>query len=438
MENPGTRMTYRQAVDYLFLRERRAMRFGLDAIRDLLGRCGDPQKSFASVHVAGTNGKGSTTAMLEAVLRASGYRTGRYTSPHLTDMRERIAVAGRNIPGAAVSAWLHRHRADAETAGATVFEILTAMAFSHFRDSRVDIAVVETGLGGRLDATNVLTPVLTAITAIGKDHTELLGGTLESIAREKAGILKPGIPCVVAPQAARVRAVLTSSAAAVPCPIIFSRDAVTIRNLECTDRFSRFDASTERSEYRGLRLGLLGRHQIDNAALVIAAVEALRKSGWTIPDRAVTAGLRGVAWRGRLEVLRRNPTVLVDSAHNPAGATTLALALRTLFRYDRLILVFGVLADKDYRSMLKILAPAAHHLILTRPLSERAMDPALLAGLPALKGKPVTVIPDIGKAWKTALASARRGDLVCGAGSIYFAGEVLKHPPGERRRTSSH
>ncbi|MDM7926162.1 MAG: folylpolyglutamate synthase/dihydrofolate synthase family protein [bacterium] len=425
-------MTYRQAVDYLFHRERRAMRFGLDAIRDLLGRCGGPQKSFASVHVAGTNGKGSSTAMLEAVLRAAGYRTGRYTSPHLTDMRERIAVSGRNIPGAAVSAWLHRHRDDAEAAGATVFEILTAMAFSHFRDSRVDIAVVETGLGGRLDATNAVTPVLTAITAIGKDHTELLGGTIESIAREKAGILKPGVTCVAAPQSGRVRAVLTSSAASVPCPIVFSRDAVSIRNLECTDRFSRFDASTELSEYRGLRLGLIGRHQIDNAALVIAAVDALRKSGWKIPDRAVAAGLRGVVWRGRLEVLRRNPTVLVDSAHNPAGVTTLALALRTLFRYDRLILVFGVLADKDYRSMLKILAPAAHHLILTRPLSERAMDPALLAGLPALKGKTVTVIPDIRHAWKTALASARHGDLVCGAGSIYFAGEVLKLPVCKR------
>lgn len=438
MGKTGTRMTYRQAVDYLFLRERRAMRFGLDAIRDLLGRCGDPQKSFASVHVAGTNGKGSTTAMLEAVLRAAGFRAGRYTSPHLTDMRERIAVAGRNIPGTAVTAWLDRYRADAEAAGATVFEILTAMAFSHFRDSRVDIAVVETGLGGRLDATNAVTPVLTAITAIGKDHTELLGGTLESIAREKAGILKPGVTCVAAPQSGRVRAVLTASAASVPCPIVFSRDAVAIRNLECTDRFSTFDASTELSEYRGLRLGLIGRHQIDNAALALASVDALRKAGWLIPDKAVAAGLAGVVWRGRLEVLRRNPTVLVDSAHNPAGATTLALALRTLFRYDRLILVFGVLADKDYRSMLKILAPAAHRIILTRPLSERAMDPLLLAGLPALKGKPVTVIPDIGQAWKTALSSARRVDLVCGAGSIYFAGEVLKLQPGKRGQASSH
>lgn len=438
MGTPATHMTYRQAVDYLFHRERRPMRFGLDAIRDLLNRCGDPQRTFASVHIAGTNGKGSTTAMLEAVLRASGYRTGRYTSPHLTDMRERIAVSGRVIPGTAVSAWLDRHRADAEAAGATVFEILTAMGLSHFRDSGVNIAVVETGLGGRLDATNAVAPVLTAITMIGKDHSELLGGTLESIAREKAGILKPGVPCVAGPQTGRIRAVLTSSAASVPCPIVFSRDAVTIRNLECTDRGSSFDASTEQSEYRGLRLGLLGRHQVDNAAITLASVDALRGSGWVIPDKAVYAGLRGVAWRGRLEVLRRHPTVLIDSAHNPAGANTLALALRTLFRYERLILVFGVLADKDYRSMLKILAPAAHRIILTRPLSERAMDPVVLAGLPALKGKTVTVIPDIGQAWETALRSAGRGDCVCGAGSIYFAGEVLKHPPGTRNQASSH
>jgi dihydrofolate synthase/folylpolyglutamate synthase len=431
-------MTYRRAVGYLFHRERRAMRFGLDAIRDLLDRTGNPQRSFPSVHIAGTNGKGSTAAMLEAVLRASGYRTGFYTSPHLMDMRERMAVRGRNIPGAAVSAWLERHRADAEAAGATVFEILTAMAFSHFRDSGVDIAVVETGLGGRLDATNTVEPALTAITAIGKDHTELLGVTIESITLEKAGILKPGVPCVAAPGDTRARAVLASAAASVPCPIVFSRDAVHIRNIECTDRFSSFDAATERSEYRGLRLGLLGRHQIDNAALVIAAVDELRKAGWAIPDRAVFSGLRDVVWKGRLEVLRRNPTVLLDSAHNPAGARTLARALRTLFRYDRLILVFGVLADKNYRVMLRTLVPAAHHIILTRPLSERAMDPGVLTDLPILKGKSVTVIPDIARAWKTALAMARSRDLVCGAGSIYFVGEVLKHSSGKRKRSTSH
>jgi dihydrofolate synthase / folylpolyglutamate synthase len=431
-------MTYRQAVDYLFHHPQRVMKFGLGAIRDLLDRTGTPQRSFPSVHVAGTNGKGSSVAMLEAVFRASGYRTGCYTSPHLMDMRERIRVSGRNIPASAVTGWMDRHLPDAEKAGASVFEMLTAMAFSHFRDSAVDVAVVETGLGGRLDATNTVEPVLTAITEIGKDHTELLGESLERITDEKAGILKPGVPCVAGSGQRRVRGWLASRAAAVPCPIVFSRDAVRIRNLTCTDGFSEFDARTERSEYRRLRLALPGRHQVDNAALVIAAVDALRNAGWIIPDRAVFSGLRNVVWRGRLEVLRRNPTVLLDSAHNPAGVRSLARALRTLFRYERLILVFGVLADKNYKGMLKTLAPAADRIILTRPLSERAMDPAVLAGLPGLRGKPVTVIPDIGKAWETALRSARSGDLVCGTGSIYFVGEVMKHPAKGRKRPTSH
>jgi dihydrofolate synthase / folylpolyglutamate synthase len=431
-------MTYRQAVDYLFNRPHRTLKFGLDAIRDLLERIGNPQKTFPSIHVAGTNGKGSTVAMLESVLRASGFRTGCYTSPHLVDMRERIRVSGRDVPAAAVTGWMNRHLAEAESAGASVFEILTAMAFTRFRDAAVDIAVIETGLGGRLDATNTVEPVLTAITEIGKDHTEWLGDTLERIADEKAGILKPGVPCVAGTGRRRVAGLLAARAGAAPCPIVFSRRAVRLTGLTCTDRSSRFRARTENASYPDLTLGLAGRHQIDNAAIVLAAVDELRKAGWKIPDRAVRSGLRNVDWPGRLQVLGRRPTALIDSAHNPPGVETLASALKTLYHYKRLILVFGVLADKDYAAMLKTLAPLADRIVLTRPLSDRAMDPGDLAGLPALRRKRPVVIPDIGAAWKAGLAEAGPGDLVCGTGSIYCVGEIIKNHKLTRRRPTSH
>jgi dihydrofolate synthase / folylpolyglutamate synthase len=426
-------MTYSQSLDFLFHCQQKGMKFGLETIQSLLSRIGNPEGKFPSIHIAGTNGKGSTAALLESVLRKSGYRTALYTSPHLIDLRERIRVAGRRISRPDFVRILDRIKPSIEAVGASYFEALTAAAFDHFASQKTDAAVIETGLGGRLDATNVVHPVAVVITEIGRDHTNFLGNTLESITAEKAGILKPGVPCVAGTGKSRVAALLEKAAAARPCPIVFSGRSVVVRKARSTDEGSWFDASGGDFRYENLRLNLLGRHQIENARTVLAVAEVLRKRGFEIPEKAVREGFAGVVWRARLEVLRRDPLVLLDSGHNPDGIRTLARAVRSLFRYRRFILVFGVLADKDYRSMLGTIAPLADEIILTRPHSERAADPESLARLRCLKGRRVSVIPDIARAWAAALGSARKEDLVCGTGSMYFVGEALKiMEPGGR------
>jgi len=419
-------MTYQRTIDYLFHCQQKGMKFGLETIQSLLARISNPEKTFPSIHIAGTNGKGSTAALLESVLRRSGYKTALYTSPHLIDMRERIQVAGRRIAPREVIRIVDRLRPHIDSLGASYFEALTALAFEHFASQRVDVAVIETGLGGRLDATNVIRPILTVITEIGHDHTNFLGNTLKSIAAEKAGILKTGVPCVAGTKRSRVAAFLEEAAAAKSCPIVFSRQSVNIQKPRCTDEGSWFDAVCGACRYENLRLNLLGMHQIDNARTVLAVLDLLRKQRFAIPEKAVRDGFERVVWRARMELVRRDPLVLLDSGHNPDGIRMLARSIRSLFSYDRFILVFGVLADKDYRSMLGAIAPLADEIILTRPHSERAADPASLALLRCLRGKRVSVISDIAGAWAAALRRARKKDLVCGTGSMYFVGEVLK------------
>jgi dihydrofolate synthase/folylpolyglutamate synthase len=419
-------MTYQKTIDYLFHCQQKGMKFGLETIQSLLVRIGNPERTFPSIHIAGTNGKGSTAALLESVLRHSGYKTALYTSPHLIDMRERIQVAGRRIGRADVIRLVDSLKPHIESLGASYFEALTAAAFDHFASQRVDVAVIETGLGGRLDATNVVDPIVTVITEIGHDHMNFLGNTLESIAAEKAGIMKTGVPCVAGTKRSRVRGILEKAAAAKPCPIVFSRQSVGILNPRCNHEGSWFDAVCGDSRYEGLRLNLLGMHQIDNARTVLAALDLLRKRRFEISEKAVRDGFARIVWRARMELVRRDPLVLLDSGHNPDGIRMLARAIRSLFHYNRFILVFGVLADKDYRSMLEAIAPLADEIILTRPHSERAADPESLALLRCLKGRRVSVIPDISRAWAAALRSARKRDLVCGTGSMYFVGEVLK------------
>jgi dihydrofolate synthase/folylpolyglutamate synthase len=364
--------------------------------------------------------------MLESVLRQTGYRTGLYTSPHLTDMRERIRVSGRLISKRDVARIVERLASAPESAEATYFETLTAMAFIHFAASGADIAVLETGLGGRLDATNVVTPVVSLITGIGLEHTQILGRSLVKIAREKAGIMKPGVPCVAGKAKPGVRKVFEAAAASLGTPLIHAGDAVHISKVRLTDQGSWFDAEGGGYRYPGLYLRLLGRHQVENAAVVLAAVEQLRKKGYEIPEQSIRKGFSAVNWPGRLDLIRRDPLVLLDSAHNPSGMRTLKAALGGIFKYDRLILVFGVLQDKNFNGMLEQIAPLAHRIILSRPNSDRAADPASLASLACLKGKSVEIVPDIKKAWALALRHTRKRDMVCGTGSIYFVGEIMK------------
>ena len=419
-------MTYQEATDYLFSRRARGMKLGLENMQNLLKRLDHPEHQFPSIHIAGTNGKGSTAAILESILREAGYRTGLYTSPHLIDMRERIKIRGKTITQREVVEILERLIPHVEATGASFFELLTAMAFLLFSEKKVDLAILETGLGGRLDATNVVTPVLTTITEIGLEHTRILGERLKSISQEKAGILKPGIPCLAGAKNRKVRKFLTETAQSKKVPMLFSREAVQISRVRLTEGGSRFDANTGSSFYRDLHLRLLGIHQVENSALALLAVEELRRQGWKIKEGSVRTGLKKVAWRARLELLQENPKLLLDSAHNPLGMRSLVKALKTLFEYDRLILVFGVLKDKSYRAMLAQIAPLADRLVLTRPLNDRALEPERLLRLSSVQGKQVEVIPDIQKAWTRGVSLAEKDDLVCGAGSIYFVGEVLR------------
>ena len=402
------------------------MKLGLDTTIDLMGRLGNPQKGLRCVHVAGTNGKGSTSAILDSILRQAGYNTGLYTSPHLIDMRERIRTDGRPISRSDVVRMTETLLPHSEATGASFFEILTAMAFLHFRDCRIDIAILETGLGGRLDATNVVIPELALITEIGFDHTKILGNRLRTIAGEKAGILKSGVPSIIGATNPGVREYFRSIAQDRGFPVLFSREAVRISKISLSDAGGRFDLTTPAGEYKDLFVGLLGGHQIENSTLAVLAAEELIHQGWLIPERAIRRGLERVRWEGRLEILGIRPTLLVDSAHNPMGMRSLAEAIRVLFRYDRLILVFGVLCDKDFRGMLDAILPLVHRMIFTKPLSDRALDPERLAGLDLVQGKEPMVVPDIGRAWEAAKQDAGPKDLIVGAGSMYFIGEILR------------
>ena len=419
-------MTYREATAYLFSRRQKGMKLGLDQIQNLLKRLDNPERKFHSIHIAGTNGKGSTSAILESILREAGYRTGLYTSPHLIDMRERIKIAGKSITEERVVEILETLIPHVEATGASFFETLTAMAFLYFAEEEVDVAVLETGLGGRLDATNVVVPLLTIITEIGLDHTRILGENLKSITYEKAGILKPGVACIVGAGNQEVRRYLAELAAERDVPLIFSREAVKLSRIKLSEDGSRFDATVENDTYRDLNLKLLGHYQVENSILALLAVEELKDQGWTISEKAVRLGMKKVIWRGRLELLQKNPKLLVDSAHNPMGISNLVKALKTIFQYEKLLLVFGVLEDKDYKRMFQKIAPLAEKIVLTKPLSDRALEPEKLLDLYPEWSDKIEVIPDIKTAWTRAVSSAKNSDMVCGAGSIYFIGEVLR------------
>ncbi|HEX3555277.1 MAG TPA: folylpolyglutamate synthase/dihydrofolate synthase family protein [Thermoanaerobaculia bacterium] len=403
------------------------IKLGLERVRDLLVRMGEPQRRFPSVLVAGTNGKGSTSALLAAMARAAGYRTGLYTSPHLESVEERLRIDGRTIAPGRLGALLADlvGLAERETGSPpTYFEAVTLAAFRWFAETQVDLAVVEVGLGGRLDATNLADPVLSLITPIGFDHREFLGDTLAAIAREKAGILRPGRPALVWIEDAEPAGAVQMVAAEVGADLRFASREVRIEAVEPRGwEGQRVRLTTPAGEH-DLEMALLGDHQTKNLGLAVRAAEVLAGLGWDRLDAgAIAAGAAACRWPGRLEpvALPGDRRVLLDAAHNRDGAAVLADFLGRLG--ERADLLFGVLADKDYREMLDLLAPRARRLVLTRPASPRAKDPAEL--LPLLAGRDgITVEPDRGRALDRALALGGEVLVVCG--SIFLVGEVRK------------
>jgi dihydrofolate synthase / folylpolyglutamate synthase len=413
-------MTYRETLAYLSSLNHLGIRLGLDPIRSLLGRLNDPQGRFPSVLIAGTNGKGSVAAMAASILSMAGFRTGLYTSPDLIDVRERIRIDGRMIGREDIAACAEEVRSHIREK-VSYFEFLTAMAFLHFQRRKIDIAVLEIGMGGRLDATNVVVPLVSVITNISLEHREYLGNTLAAIAREKGGIIKKGGVCLTA---------------ACQKPVIATLEAICRERGARLYRVGKEIRTTIHDDgtfsYRGvgrrherLLCPLTGRHQISNAALALAAVEQVHDAGFRLEKAAISEGLKQVHWEGRLEILQCSPLLLVDGAHNPAGVATLCRALRNDYPHRRLILLFGVLGDKDYRTMARRLFPLADRVILTRPHSDRALSPDLLLEL-AGAACDVEVIEDPGVALRHALSLAGEGDIVCAAGSLYLVGEIKK------------
>lgn len=417
-------MNYSAAIAYLYSLQKHGIKLGLETMTTLIARLDSPHGQFRTLHIAGTNGKGSTAAMTAAVLQAAGFRVGLYTSPHLVDFRERIRVDGKMIDEEHVSQLTQQIRdACGHDLSPTFFESTTAMAFQYFADASVDVAVVEVGLGGRFDATNVVQPVACAITTIALDHQEYLGPTLSSIAAEKAGIIKPRIPVIVGRLDAEAEETIER--------IALERQAPMYRlNRE----FQTIGASTSEFDYRGvssrrdgLACPLAGRHQLDNAACALALLEAAAAEGLLVPEEAVREGLRSVKWEGRLEIVERSPTIVLDGAHNPAAASVLADSLAEMMRErprGRLILVFGMMRDKNHRGFIMPLRQLVGEVVLTqadlpRSATVTELRVSLRDWVPVLHEAPVPV---------DALALAKQlagpDDVICVTGSLMLVGDV--------------
>jgi dihydrofolate synthase / folylpolyglutamate synthase len=420
-------LTYPDSVRFLYAlgNEIKTAKLGLDRIRKLLEALGNPQKAYRVVHVAGTNGKGSTCAMIEAGLRAARLRTGLFTSPHLVEPTERIQINGAAVtPEQFQQAFVRVH----ETAEKldldchpTYFETVTAMGLWLFREMSVAIAVIEVGLGGRLDATNVVEPELTVITPIDFDHEIYLGHTIEAIAAEKAGIMKPGVPAVFARQRPEAAAVLGQRAHELSIPIVRappSADA-EIRDLDIDARGGRFTLARPGHAPVEVVCPLAGEHQIDNAVTAALALQELGVS----PE-----GIAEARWPGRLEHVAPNPDIILDGAHNPAGARALARYLDRFYLQParqpepsrRLWLVYGAMRDKAVDEIAGILFPLAHELIFTAPLAPRALRPEALMEI-AGRGRPLA---DVGEAIKLARAQAATDDVIVITGSLFLVGEA--------------
>jgi dihydrofolate synthase/folylpolyglutamate synthase len=405
------------------------MKLGLNNIRALLRYCHNPHKQFSSIHVAGTNGKGSTSSMVAAVLQAAGYKTGLYTSPHLIKFNERIRINGTMISDDDLVRYTQLFRPKIDFMKATFFEATTAIAFKYFADKKVDIAVVETGLGGRLDATNVLHPEVSVITSIAKDHTAQLGRSIRKIAFEKGGIIKYRTACIVGVEGKEALEELRSIARSKQAPFItidsMSSSAVPADNL---DR-QIVNIRTKFHSYEGLDLPLLGNHQVRNAVLAITTLEQLQAKGIDIPSSAFRNGfsrLREVTGiNGRFEVLQKDPLVILDVGHNPNG---ISATIETLRNYPRkkLVLLFGVMKDKDYRTMIRLLSTLRPFVFAVQPALERALSAETIVRLFRKLKCSARSCGSVSEAMRDALRAQKRDDVLLICGSHYVAGEALE------------
>jgi dihydrofolate synthase / folylpolyglutamate synthase len=421
-EAPVAQTPYEQCLSKMFALHRFGIKLGLETIQTILARIGNPQNDFPCIHIAGTNGKGSVAAMLAGILAEAGYRVGRYTSPHLEKFNERICIDNEPIDDDAVVGSYEQVQAVANLKREpTFFEFTTAMALYEFSRRRVDWAVIETGMGGRLDATNVIIPALSVITNISLEHRAYLGNTIAAIAGEKAGIIKAKVPVVtgVTQQSARLQ--IFQKAERQGAPVYLKNRDFRCRRLDQ----SSFTYYGMAQTWPRLQSGLHGAHQVDNAALVLAACETLA-GGHRIqlPLQAIRDGLKKSVWPGRLEVVSDKPCLILDGAHNLMAARVLARHLAQRYQNRDITLVVGVLDDKPCESILSDLAAACRRAVITQPKIDRAIPAERLAAVAKKYFAQVRIIPDVGAAVRHAIGQSQAEDVVCVAGSLYVVGEA--------------
>jgi dihydrofolate synthase/folylpolyglutamate synthase len=436
-------MNFPESVRYLFSLGRElaaptqaaAAKFNLENITILAKSLGNPERKYPSAHIAGTNGKGSTAAFLESILRRATYHTGLYTSPHLERINERIRVNGEEISDdafAVVFSQIHSKIEKLLAAGTlrahpTFFECITAIAFEYFAESGVEFAIFETGLGGRLDSTNIVTPQVSIITRVDFDHENFLGHSLSEIAAEKAGIIKPGVPVAIAEQRQEVRQVLLTRAHELDAPVIETKSVFTVDSLQMVEGRA---CATVREIPSGAKFNiapqLAGRFQLENALNALAGARVLRSTGVRISDSDVEIGIASAVWPGRLEKVHSNPDIYLDGAHNPSAARELAAFLAESFPNRKIIMIFGALRDKAVDEIAGILFPLAAEVIFTEPGTSRSISATQLAEIAGHHASHFTVLPDAAKAFDAARAQAATSDVVCITGSLYLVGDLRR------------
>jgi dihydrofolate synthase/folylpolyglutamate synthase len=421
-------------LEALYARRTFGIKLGLEVEESILAALGNPERSFLPLHVAGTNGKGSVCAMMESVFRQAGFRTGLYTSPHLVRFNERIQTGGVPVSDADLLAlWEIGEAAEKEAAAggdwkeSTFFEFTTALAFEYFRRARVQVGVVEVGMGGRLDATNVVLPLASVIAPVSLEHMEYLGSTIQAIAGEKCGIIKKGRPVVYAQPDPEAEAVVARTARERGSRCVNALDSVRVERVKQDLDGQKVRIESESQSYGVVRLSLLGRHQLMNAALAVAALEtAFEEMGRPLPKEAVTAGLEAARWPGRLQILETEPVTILDGGHNPAAAAVLGDALKELAGKKPVGLICGMCGDKDMAGFFKPLAKRLRRVWAVRLKTPRSADPEQVA-LKARKMGLVATVSDLAAARAEARAWAlEQGGAVCIAGSLFLAGEVLE------------
>ena len=428
-------MTYDDTIRFLYSIEKFGIRLGLENISLILNLLQNPHNQFKSIHIAGTNGKGSTAAMTASILQSAGYKTGLYTSPHLQDFRERIRINGFMIAEEDVIDLTERINYELGTQNSmqlTFFEFTTAMAFMYFAREKVDFAVVEVGMGGRLDATNVLNPVVSIITEIDIEHTEHLGKDIKLIAGEKGGIIKEKGTVILSSRKPDVIEIIESICKDKNAKLYRIGRDFGFRNAEYGMRRSKFEFHNPQSAIRNFEIPLLGKYHIINASTAIKASLIIKESGFKIDESNIRDGLKKVQWNGRLEIVSENPIIILDGAHNPAAAKALSEELKKFrnaeygIRVNQLMLIIGILKDKDYKGIISFLAPIADYIIITKPKTDRGRIAEDLKTESLKYKKDVEIIEDISEAISKAKSYTKSDDIICITGSFFTIGEAIK------------